>query len=103
MFRKFFQTRKIDQIQSDIAHLLNKFSINDPTTPDLVIDAQIPPVGVLKYAVKDMNPIPKSINETRAVNCHISIGNCIKNVQSFTKMIIGNSDFQIIFCRNRSN
>ena len=82
--------RKITQIQSSLAHLLSRYTVNDPSTPDLVIDAEMPKVGFLKYAVKEMSPTPFSTNEKRAVNCHISIGNCIENVQRHLKTPIKN-------------
>ena len=85
-----FGRKKITQIQSNLAHLLNSYTVNDPSTPDLVIDAEIPKVGFLKYAVKEMTPTPFNTNEKRAVNCHISIGNCIENVQRHLKSPIKN-------------
>jgi hypothetical protein len=90
MFNKFFGRKKIAQIQSNLSHLLSRYTINDPSTPDLIVDSQIPKVGVLKYAVKDMTPAPGNANELRAVNCHISIGNCIDNVQRHLKSPIKN-------------
>lgn len=80
-----FGRKKINQIRSNLAHVLSRYTVNDPSTPDLVINSEIPKVGFLKYAVKDMNPLPSSTNEKRAVNCHISIGNCIENVQRHLK------------------
>jgi hypothetical protein len=85
-----FGRKKITQIQSNLTHLLSRYTVNDPTTPDLIIDSEIPKVGLLKYAVKDMTPFPFSTNEKRAVNCHISIGNCIENVQRHLKSPIKN-------------
>ncbi|NBT57454.1 hypothetical protein EBT16_01605 [bacterium] len=85
-----FGRKKITQIQSSLAHLLSRYTVNDPSTPDLVIDCEMPRVGFLKYAVKDMTPAPSNINEKRAVNCHISIGNCIENIQKHLKSPIKN-------------
>lgn len=85
MFNKFFKRKKITQIQSNLSHILSRYSINDPSTPDLIADMPIPPVGFLKYAVKDMTTAPVKPNEIRAVNCHISMGNCIENVQRHLK------------------
>jgi hypothetical protein len=85
-----FGRKKITQIQSSLAHLLSRYTVNDPSTPDLVIDCEIPKVGFLKYAVKDMAPTPSNDNEKRAANCHISIGNCIENIQKHLKSPIKN-------------
>ena len=86
MFKsKFWLGNKINQIKSDIVHLMNNFSVNDPTTPDLKIESPICPVVSLKYAVEGMSQTPKKTNEIRAANCHFLIGNCIKNVQAHTK------------------
>lgn len=72
MFNNFLAT---------LNHLLGKYSINDPTTQDLVVNVPIPQQGLLKYAVKDMAPSPKNINESRSLGCHISIGNCLNVLQ----------------------
>lgn len=85
-----FGRKKIHQIQSSLSHLMSRYTVNDPSTPDLVIDSEMPKVGFLKYAVKDMTSTPFSTNEKRAVNCHISIGNCIENVQKHLKSPIKN-------------
>lgn len=85
-----FGRKKITQIRSSLANLLSRYTVNDPSTPDLVIDSEMPKIGFLKYAVKDMTPVPFSTNEKRAVNCHISIGNCIENVQRHLKSPIKN-------------
>lgn len=86
MFKpKFWLENKINQIKSDFVHLMNNFSVNDPTTPDLKIDAPISSVGTLKYAVEGMSLTPKNTNEIRAANCHVLIGNCIEKIQNRAK------------------
>ena len=65
---------------------LIKYPINDPTTPDLTADLVMPKVGLLKYAVKGMTPAPKNRDETRALNCHVSMGNCIEQIQNKFKV-----------------
>ena len=85
-----FGRKKITQIQSSLAHLLSRYTVNDPSTPDLVIDSVVPKIGFLKYAVKDMTTAPSNTNEKRAVNCYISLGNCIENVQKHLKSPLKN-------------
>jgi len=86
MFKpKFWLGNKINQIKSDFVHLMNNFSVNDPTTPELKMEAPIPSVGTLKYAVEGMSPTPKTTNEIRAANCHFLISNCIENIQKHAK------------------
>lgn len=64
------------------------YIINDSSTPNLVEKAKIPSVGNLRYSVRDYNSNPKNLNQRRALNCFVTIGNCINYVQSNSKSII---------------
>jgi hypothetical protein len=66
------------------ASLMGLFCANDPTTPDLVFQNEIPQVGLLKYAVRGMTPAPKNQKDSRALNCHIAVGNCLNMMQKQT-------------------
>lgn len=61
--------------------LMGSFYANDPTTPDLSLKSELPQVGQLKYAVKNMTPVPKNASEARALSCHITVGNCLNMLQ----------------------
>ena len=58
-----------------------KYTINDPSTPELTTPISIPSANALKYAVKDMSATPSNPNQLRSLNCHITIGNYINNIQ----------------------
>lgn len=64
-----------------LAALMGIFNANDPTTPDLILNSELPQVGQLKYAVRGMTPMPKSKSESRALGCHIMVGNCLNMLQ----------------------
>ena len=64
------------------------YVINDSSTPNLVEKVKIPAVGNLRYSVRDYNPNPKNLNQRRALNCFITIGNCINYTQINSKSII---------------
>ena len=63
------------------SRLMGNFYANDPTTPDLSLNVELPQVGQLKYVVKGMNPAPKNPKEARALSCHITVGNCLNMLQ----------------------
>jgi hypothetical protein len=90
MFKKMFELSSFERIHTNIARFLGKYTINDPTTPSLVEDMTFPKSGLLKYGVKGFNPVPKNEDEVRAVNCHISVGNCIEKVQNQLKSPVKN-------------
>lgn len=90
MFNKSFKSSKAAQIQSNIYHFLSRYLINDPSTPDLVMDSAIPSMGFLKYDVRNFSTTPKNSDEARSLNCYISLGNCIENIQRHLKTPIKN-------------
>jgi len=81
MFHKGFNPKKISQIKAKLAHFVENYSLNDPTTPELVASGPLPASGLLKFAVKDMAAQPTNPSEFRATNCFFTVGNCISNSQ----------------------
>lgn len=61
------------------------YLVNDPTTPDLMEKVQTPNIGFLKYNVNNLSFEPKSKAERQALNCYITIGNCINYIQKNSK------------------
>lgn len=59
-----------------------KYTINDPSTPDLTSGIVVPTPGALRYTVAEMSARPANPNQLRALNCHITMGNCINKVQT---------------------
>lgn len=67
--------------QNDFGNYL----VNDPSTPDLVEKVNHPRIGFLRYNVDKLNLNPQNKIEQQALNCHITIGNCINYIQSHSK------------------
>jgi len=70
------------RVISSLGNLTSRISINDPTTPSLSMDLPLPTMGSLKYSVRDFSESPRNSQESRALNCHVTLGNCINAVQS---------------------
>lgn len=85
MFKKTIEAGSLSRIGAQVHNFMNGFVINDPTTPDLVSNAPIPAMGPLKYAVQGVSTNPKNLVERRALNCHITLGDCINAVQALAK------------------
>lgn len=85
MLKKTVEVGGFSRLRAQAADIMNGFMINDPTTPQLILDAPIPSMGFLKYAVQDLSMDPKNEKERKALNCFITIGNCINAVQELTK------------------
>ncbi len=64
------------------------YMINDPTTPDLIEKVQTPSLGFLKYNINNLSFEPKNKAERQALNCYITIGNCINYIQKNSKIPI---------------
>lgn len=72
------------QFLSLLSHV-GGYLLNDPTTPDLSMTMGMPKKGPLEFAVKDMCDMPDNSIQRRATNCHVVIGNCLNNMQGYTK------------------
>lgn len=93
MFKYIFSFFKQKETQQDVATALGAtnysgYLINDPSTPDLVANVDIPTMGQLRYSVRDMNTSPRNKKEQQSLNCFITIGNCINYVQKNNKTLI---------------
>lgn len=82
MLKKFSLPGRFSRLIAQANDFVGSFLINDPTTPDLVSNESVPPMGRLRYVVKGMSPSPNNEAEKRALNCYVSMGNCINNIQS---------------------
>lgn len=81
---------KICNFFSHIRHA-SGYLLNDPTTPDLSELLPMPSVGPLKFSVEGMPENaeePKNASETRSLNCHFVVGNCINNLQRYSKSVV---------------
>lgn len=59
-----------------------KYYLNDPSTPELVEElASLPSKGKLVFNVKDFTATPSNEKELRAVQCYITIANCLNYVE----------------------
>jgi hypothetical protein len=85
MFRSFFDSKEFNKLSANVVNFLNNYLINDPTTPALSMNMQVPPMYDLKYAVNGLTFSPKTQNEVRSLNTYISVGNCLNNVQKHLK------------------
>lgn len=85
MFQIFFGSDKFNRLNASAVNFLNNYLLNDPSTPALSINAEMPPMGDLKYAVTGMTTNPKNPNETRGLNSYITVGNCLNNIQKHLK------------------
>lgn len=83
MLKKFSPPGRLSKLLAQANEFVSGFLINDPTTPNLVSNEPVPPMGKLRYIVKGMSLSPKNDNEKRALNCYVSIGNCINNIQRY--------------------
>jgi len=81
MLNKPFATSRLSMMTADIAHLFGAIPLNDPTTPALSANMPLPAMGPLKYAVQGMTLPAKSPNDARALNCHMTVGNCVNLIQ----------------------
>lgn len=81
MLKGNFTTGSFSKFLAGLSHLIGRFPINDPTTPNLAADIVIPDMGPLKYAVQGLSMSPSNPNEHRSLNCHIQLGHCINNAQ----------------------
>jgi hypothetical protein len=90
MFKKilsFFKKKEFSNYKSIISFIqsYDKYLVNDPSTPDLIELTQVPNLGFLKYNVENLNFSPKNKAEQQALNCQITIGNCINYIQKNIK------------------
>lgn len=85
MLKKTVEQGVLSSLLAQATNVMNGFMINDPTTPDLVANVALPPMGFLKYAVQGMTTSPKNTNEKRALNCHIIVGSCTNAIQNSLK------------------
>lgn len=90
MFEGNFKSDQINNLNARVVNFLNNYLLNDPSTPQLKINAPIPAQSDLKYAVAGLNMVPKNINEQRALNCYVTVGNCLNNVQKHLKNPVKN-------------
>lgn len=80
MFKSFF-----DKAISILAARTTRLIVNDPTTPDLVLNSSMPSVGFLKYSVRGMANPARNVIQRRALNTHIIVGNCLNFVSVHAK------------------
>lgn len=64
------------------------YLINDPSTPNLYAKVNFPEVELLKFDVRNLSLNPKNQKEQQALNCYITIGNCINYIQKNSKNAI---------------
>lgn len=76
--------KNIHEAISALNHIGGYF-INDPSTPDLSSDMDMPMDGILKFSVDGMRTPPSNAHERRAVNCHMVVGNCLNKLQEKSK------------------
>lgn len=93
MFKYIFSFFKQKEKQQDVVLAANStnysgYLINDPSTPDLTANVEIPSVGLLRFNVRDMNSSPKNKREQQSLNCFVTIANCINFVQKNSKIAI---------------
>jgi hypothetical protein len=74
--------------QKQVVQNQNNYLINDPSTPALSTKIAIPQIEYLKFDVKNLSFDPKNQKEQQALNCYITIANCINYVQKNSKSII---------------
>jgi hypothetical protein len=98
MLKNFFCSllcSKEQQTNPEINYL-----INDPSTPHLSAKVTLPQVELLKFQVKNFSTNPKNYKEQQALNCYVTIGNCInyvqKNAKNHIKKWASTSSLQII-------
>lgn len=82
MLKKIANLGCFSRMLADATNFWGSFLINDPTTPELVANVPVPMMGKLRYLVKGLSLEPKNDAEKRALNCYVSMGNCINNIQS---------------------
>lgn len=83
MFERF--KNGVSKLNSNIVQFFNNYLVNDPSTPELKMKIKIPAMSDLKYSVQDLNFNPTNSNQTRSLNCYVSLGNCLNNVQKHLK------------------
>lgn len=62
-----------------------EYLINDPSTPELLAKVNLPEINFLKFNIKNLSFNPKNKKEQQALNCYITIGNCINYIQKHSK------------------
>lgn len=77
MLKRTFTPGNFSKIIGSLGHLVGQIPLNDPTTPSLKAEMELPSMGDLKYAVQGFSTAPKNANEARALNCYMSVGRCI--------------------------
>lgn len=85
MLKKMFAPGPLSRMMAGLGNIAGNIPLNDPTTPNLSADLEMPSVGPLKYGVKGLTTNPTSANEVRAFNCHMSVGRCINSLQSLMR------------------
>lgn len=82
MLKRTFAPGNFSKIVGSLSYLAGQIPLNDPTTPNLKAEMELPSMGDLKYAVQGFSTEPKNPNEARSLNCHVSVGRCINSLSS---------------------
>lgn len=85
MLKRTFRPGIISAAMANIGHMAGNIPLNDPTTPNLSAELEVPQMGHLKYAVHNLAFNPKNANERRSLNCYITIGRCANALQALMR------------------